>query len=160
VGPGNQLNSVFFVDQNTGYAPGETGTMLKTIDGGTSFTDGLTGYAVGDGYLSGLNHGTIYKTTNGGSSWAPVCETNHGFWSVYFFDSGNGYAMGAGQSMIKTSDGGLTWSEIPFKEGIPSLLLTSCDFIDSHTGFAAGISGYDNTGLIFKTYDVGINWSM
>lgn len=69
------LNSVFFSDENTGYAAGET--ILKTTDGGNTwvsqagqtpaaylnsvfFTGPGTGYAVGPG-------GTIIKTTNGGT---------------------------------------------------------------------------------------------
>ncbi|MFZ4564454.1 MAG: WD40/YVTN/BNR-like repeat-containing protein, partial [Bacteroidales bacterium] len=67
---GNTLQSVFFSNAGTGYAVGECGTILKTIDGGTSwsartggtnaelnsvfFTDVNTGYVVG-------SRGTILK---------------------------------------------------------------------------------------------------
>jgi hypothetical protein len=69
------LISVFFADQNTGYAVGISGTILKTTDAGATwtaqssgttnilhavyFTSANTGWAVGDS-------GTILKTTNGG----------------------------------------------------------------------------------------------
>jgi hypothetical protein len=72
---GSWLNSVVFTDVNTGYAVGDWGTIIKTINGGTTwitqpsgtsenlnsvfFTDSNTGYVVGSG-------GTILKTTNGG----------------------------------------------------------------------------------------------
>ena len=77
-GTTNTLNSVFFTDVNTGYAVGYSGTILKTINGGTAwtaqtsgttnvltsvfFTDSNTGYAVGW-------FGTILKTVNGGVNW-------------------------------------------------------------------------------------------
>ena len=35
---GNSLSSVYFTDNNTGYAVGFTGTILKTIDGGATWT--------------------------------------------------------------------------------------------------------------------------
>ena len=35
---GNGLNAVFFTDPYTGYAVGEAGTILKTADGGTTWT--------------------------------------------------------------------------------------------------------------------------
>ena len=35
---GNTLNSVIFTDANTGYAVGESGTIIKTIDGGLNWT--------------------------------------------------------------------------------------------------------------------------
>jgi photosystem II stability/assembly factor-like uncharacterized protein len=34
---GNMLNSVYFVDQATGYAVGNAGTIIKTTDGGISW---------------------------------------------------------------------------------------------------------------------------
>ena len=62
------------------------GTILKTIDGGTTwttlssgttndlnsvyFTDANTGYAVGD-------TGTILKTIDGGTTWTAIIERNN-----------------------------------------------------------------------------------
>jgi hypothetical protein len=73
---GNPLQSVFFVDNNTGYTVGSAGTILKTTNGGANWAsqssgttntlfsvhfplDAQTGYAVGE-------FGTILKTTDGG----------------------------------------------------------------------------------------------
>jgi len=72
---GYGLNSVYFTDENTGFAVGDNGTILKTTNGGINWltqnsgTDVIllsvhfptvdTGYAVGVGE-------TILKTVNGG----------------------------------------------------------------------------------------------
>jgi len=72
---GNPLNSVYFINANLGFSVGDVGTILKTDNGGMSwtpqiskttnsvmsvfFTDANTGYAVG-------GNGTILKTINGG----------------------------------------------------------------------------------------------
>ena len=34
----NALNSVYFIDTNTGWAVGDDGTMLKTTDGGLTWS--------------------------------------------------------------------------------------------------------------------------
>ena len=77
-GTNSRLNSVHFTDINTGYAVGEGGTVLKTVNGGASwiilsyqttsnflqsvyFTDDNFGYAVGEA-------GIILKTINGGKN--------------------------------------------------------------------------------------------
>jgi hypothetical protein len=72
---GQDLHSIFFSDVNTGYACGNLGRIIKTTNGGVTwtelyrpcdyslwsvcFTDSATGYLVGEA-------GTILKTTNGG----------------------------------------------------------------------------------------------
>ena len=74
---GNTLRAVYFPDVNTGYAVGDLGTMIKTVDAGASwtvlwsgsnkhlyavyFSNANTGYAVGVG-------GTILKTIDGGTT--------------------------------------------------------------------------------------------
>lgn len=90
--PNYAVTSVYFPDQNTGYAAGYTpnngqGVILKTTDGGLTwvndssgtwngltsvfFTDSTTGYVVGNG-------GTILKMGNGGTDFieerAPSCS--------------------------------------------------------------------------------------
>src|SRR5258707_4835165 len=75
---GNNLRGAAFVDANTGTVVGEYGTIVRTMDGGNSwtlqasgttqtlwavsFTDANNGTAVGEG-------GTRVRTTCGGSPW-------------------------------------------------------------------------------------------
>ena len=75
---GNSLYDVWMTDANTGTAVGAFGIIVRTTDGGTTwtaqdsgnfkkkkivwFTDATTGTAVGDG-------GTIVRTTDGGTTW-------------------------------------------------------------------------------------------
>jgi photosystem II stability/assembly factor-like uncharacterized protein len=109
---GNDLNSVYFSDANTGYAVGGMGTILKTSDGGATwviqnsgittylnavvFTDANTGYAVG-----GL--GKILKTINGGANWTAQISnvnTTDNLNSVYFTSADTGYVAGINGSKI------------------------------------------------------------
>src|SRR5438874_3398628 len=76
---GNNLRGASFVDANIGTVVGEYGTIVRTTDGGNSWTvqasdttqalwavsfaDANNGTAVGEG-------GTIVRTTDGGDHWA------------------------------------------------------------------------------------------
>jgi len=73
------LYDIQFIDNNNGWIAGAGGTILKTTNGGTNWTqvnnvtqnnlyslyfvNYTTGYAAGVG-------GTIIKTTNGGNNWS------------------------------------------------------------------------------------------
>jgi photosystem II stability/assembly factor-like uncharacterized protein len=77
-GTKNKLNSVSFTDSTTGYIVGNEGIILKTENGGGTwsplnsgtsnsllsvcFSDPATGYVVG-------SNGTILKTVNAGEEW-------------------------------------------------------------------------------------------
>ena len=112
------LNCVHFPTANRGYIAGNSGTILKSINGGATwttspagvttpffgiyFTDSITGYAVGAG---------IYKTVNGGTSWTPqVSPTSVALYSVFFINSTTGYICGHGGVVLKTINGGGTWT--------------------------------------------------
>src|SRR6266536_2308517 len=91
---GNNLRGASFVDASTGTVVGEYGTIVRTTDGGNSWTiqtsgttqtlwavsltDATNGTAVG-GTIGGS---TILKTTDGGDTWVP--EPNPG--TVFLFD--------------------------------------------------------------------------
>lgn len=132
-----------------------------------SFPDSLIGYSIGD-------EGTILHTRNGGNTWN-ILKTGRewfpirprGVWyyltSVCFTDSMNGYITGYGYAyqinavytltdsfILKTTDGGISWSEVEFFESE----LQSVYFSDATTGYAVG-----NRGRIIKTTDGGISWS-
>ncbi|MDX1421303.1 MAG: YCF48-related protein, partial [Rubricoccaceae bacterium] len=87
------LNAVHFVSADVGYAVGDAGTVLKTLDGGLFWTDvspggpdlfgvhffdASTGVVVGDG-------GAIGRTTDGGATWSRVPSgTSDPLYSVAF----------------------------------------------------------------------------
>src|SRR5712664_1744934 len=81
---GNNLRGASFVDANTGTVVGEYGTIVRTTDGGNSWTiqssgtvntlfgvsfiDTNTGAAVGGACGIG-GESTILRTTDGGNTW-------------------------------------------------------------------------------------------
>jgi len=75
---GGDLNSVYFVDENTGYAVGAGGRVVKSVNAGNSWTPQTSGTAnnlngvkftsATNGYACGDN-GTVIYTVNGGTTW-------------------------------------------------------------------------------------------
>src|SRR6266508_6011113 len=116
---GNNLRGASFVDANTGTVVGEYGTIVRTTDGGNSwtiqasgttqtlwavsFTDANNGTAVGEG-------GVILRTTDGGAHWvSQPSGTTLQLRGVSFSDSNNGTSVGEGGTIIRTTDGGNSW---------------------------------------------------
>lgn len=155
------LNSVFFTDSKTGYAVGDGGTILKTINGGTNwiqqvsgtteflnsvyFTDNKTGYAVG--------FGVILKTTDSGETWNATADIPIGEWcsSVFFPSKTTGYIATRANNHYKTTDAGNTWIQLiyPINNHVQSVYFT-----DTLTGYAAGLE------CISKTTDGGVSWTV
>jgi len=115
---GNELNSVYFLDNIIGYAVGDAGTILKTMNSGNSWefqssgtnmeirsihcpVDANTCYAVGYG-------GTILKTTNGGSNWSSQTSgTGNSLNSIHCpTDMNICYVVGDHGTILKTTNGG------------------------------------------------------
>src|ERR1035438_6186947 len=116
---GNSLRSVCFTDASTAYAAGDWGTILKTTNGGATWTllsSGTTEYLASvffpdasTGYVAGTG-GTILKTTDSGITWmADSTGTVQHLNSAFFTDASNGYAVGSFGTILKTTNGGTTW---------------------------------------------------
>ena len=169
--PHGNDSRVCFLDDNTGYAVGGAGMILKTTDGGTTWASqnsgtfiGLwsvhfpvnaqTGYAVG-GYWF-INEGpavyVILKTTDGGTTWASKASgTGLRLWSVHFpVDAQTGYAAGDSGMVLKTTDGGSIWTTQFSRVFDP---LSSVHFLDAQTGFVGGV-----LSPIQKTTNGGQSW--
>jgi photosystem II stability/assembly factor-like uncharacterized protein len=86
----------------------------------------------------------VWKTQNSG-----VKST---LFSVSFVDTLNGWAVGDSSVIIRTSNGGINWSEqsCPIK----SVLLRKVQFISKNVGFISGFNG-----SFFSTVDGGVNWN-
>lgn len=166
---GNPLYAVFFTDPAHGFAAGDAGTILKTTDGGATwtfhsggqdvqcismfFTGNNTGYIAGTKIPGGR---VILKTTDDGNSWnAMVSDTGSGLYSIFFPSNSIGYSAGLGGSILKTTDGGDTWTHYDIA---PHADIMSLYFTDDNTGYAAGFDDLDYTGILLKTIDGGDNW--
>jgi len=115
-GTGDNLYSVYFTDNQTGWVVGAYGTIMKTTNGGENwflqssgadnwlysvqFIDNQIGWAVG-------LWGTIIKTTNGGENWfSQSSGTSITLNSVHFTDNQTGWAVGENGTILKTTNGG------------------------------------------------------
>jgi photosystem II stability/assembly factor-like uncharacterized protein len=168
---GNTLWTVEFAG-GLGFAAGDFGTLLRTGDGGRSWTGVPTGttaslthvsigssstVVVGDGcYLSRSDDGGItFKRL------AVSCKP--GIASLAFPSAVNGYVLQADGSVLRTADGGDTFTaggSVPGTEATgpagPPDTATDIFFTDASTGFAVtrGSSG----GAVYRSTDGGHTW--
>lgn len=126
--PTDHLQAVYFVDETFGYAVGQSGGMLKATLDATVWT----------------------PITNGGTDWATSTTTVAStFRDVYFVDYVTGYAIGDDEIMLKTINGGATWTlEIVAPQAGNDLLDIS--FTDNYNAY---ISGTGTDGNVTALYD-------
>ncbi len=155
--------TVYFINENIGFATREHDEMFKTIDAGETWVEiSGPGEAIYDfhfldeniGFVTG-DHGATYKTNNGGNTWSQIFFQN-GFvyntsmYGIYFQDTNIGYATGARGRIIKTIDGGNTWTP----HSMTYIDFRQIQFLDSNTGYAQSRNNF------YKTIDGGDNWSL
>lgn len=110
--------------------------------------DGEHAIAVGD-------HGSIYRTENGGQSWQKAeSSTSRSLYSVSMADAAVGWAAGQYGTIIRTVDGGRTWAIQPSLEGKETLHLFGVHAVDADTAWVVGVWG---TRIL--TQDGGMTWS-
>lgn len=113
-----KLNAVFFPDYTTGYIVGNSGTILKTIDAGLTWsvqTSGTTNNlkslffaGANDGWACGTN-GTILKTSNGGSTWQSLTSGTTQTLNAIYFTGSIGFVVGTNGTVLKTTNNGTNW---------------------------------------------------
>ncbi|MGE5681230.1 MAG: YCF48-related protein [Bacillota bacterium] len=166
-GTTKQLRHVFFVDANTGWVVGEGGTILKTTNGGTSwsqqtlsgkdlligccFVNSTTGWIGGDG--------GVLKTTDGGATWNYQTGPT-GITKLYFLNASTGWAVGGADGstpvygdIYKTTDGGTTWTKQTNSSTWSRFY--GVQFADANNGWAYT----ESNGLLIKTSDAGTTWT-
>ncbi|MCH8531778.1 MAG: hypothetical protein LAT65_13080 [Saccharospirillum sp.] len=128
-----------------------------------SFVDTMNGWAVGRDTEDETND-SYYYTTDGGVNWqtgktgvyeqiGPYADR---FDLVQFVDNNHGYLAGVSRVM-RTTDGGLTWS-LAFQDG--GMNIYDMAFVDAQRGWLVGNGiGSDNAvAKIFYTENGGITW--
>jgi photosystem II stability/assembly factor-like uncharacterized protein len=155
---GGALRRVDFTGNLNGFAAGDRGSLIRTVDGGINWTpvdlgtredlagldfvDARTGFLAGDGNV-------LFKTVNGGDTWQ---QSNSGLvapdlWQLDAWDANRVYA-GCNNGVFMTTNGGTTWTQTAHTGIAYTLFLTG-----PQTILAGGISQF-----LFST-NSGSTWS-
>ena len=183
-----QLQTVQFLNLNVGYTAGFNGAFLKTTDGGANwnymngplgplasggkiiynlyFFDINTGWAVGE--APNASSAFVYKTTDGGVTWAAATNVpiiNNTFWGMDFLNPSLGYITGANGKVIKTTDGGVTWTDVSLTTTNYTVVGGAATLPKAQT--YAGLQVLDantivisslNNGCVLRTTNGGTSW--
>jgi photosystem II stability/assembly factor-like uncharacterized protein/cytoskeletal protein CcmA (bactofilin family) len=169
------LVTVHMVDASHGWAAGEDGEVLKTVNG-TDWSRANTGmtadytinsidavtstavWAAGQDISGGSpGEGAIFKYNNGSGSWSKLIPTSApGFLtSIDMVDTGTGYAVGGVDKAYKTTDGGSNW--VLLDTGLSGTMvppiITDISFIDQNVGFLS------DRGKVVTTVNGGQTWT-
>jgi len=128
-----RANAIHFSDSNNGWVVGQNGLVMKTSNGGNSWTyySLYIGLPFGLGFNSksvffldankgwittkpdGMSNAYVLYTNNGGSSWMwqPISSDNHSIYSIHFFDALNGGLICGNGLIFHTTSGGITGVE-------------------------------------------------
>ncbi len=160
---GNNLLSIFALDENYTWVSGENGTIYFTPDGGNQWMGQVTGttYDLRDiRFLSGNSgwavggdedNGIILHTTDTGMSWIEQdCDTAKNLNSISFVSNLAGWAAGDNGDILKTTNGGEEWTlrSLGSKDDIITI-----EFFTPAAGFALA------DDKLFKTADGGDSWT-
>ena len=171
------LHSVFFLNQNKGWAVGSKGVFLTTVDGGKTwqlktrptedalrdvyFADDQNGWLVCETNVYELKAkdeplAYLMNTSDGGSTWKrvniPDADVNTRLVRAVFTHGGRGWVFGEGGALFATRDAGETWVRLR----IPTRhLLLGGTFIDEDRGWLVGAGA-----TILETSDGGETWHL
>lgn len=157
-----RLVRVIFSDASNGWVFGETGVVLATRDGGTTWTHQspptkhlLLGGAFFDSsrlWLVGAG-ATIIHSSNSGVTWQKgfVRDDASGRINATSFAGDRlGWAVGSSGRIFTTTDGGRSW--FPQRSNVQADLL-DVKFINPSEGWAAGTDG-----TLLRTVNGGRHW--
>jgi photosystem II stability/assembly factor-like uncharacterized protein len=167
------VNAICLIDSLVGVAVGAEGTIQHTIDGGqtwtavesrttrdlwaVAFSDAKDGIAVG---RYGFGGPSMVRTEDAGRTWRAqpcrsgmvICDGTLLVTAMAFDRSGFGMAVGGAGAVIKTTDGGRSWTQLP--QNLTSIGLRSVAVLDDKTAVAVG-----RLGVILHTGDRGATWT-
>lgn len=156
-----KINSIYFINDNLGYAAGDFGLILRTTNAGQIwdtlyyqgtnlndivFIDSINGIAVGD-------NSQILRTMDGGNSWIAYDLGDQqtlpfDFFSVNYKSSNDLCVVGNKGSIIQSNDGGSTWVKYWRNNRIWSI-----EFCTDSIWWAVG-----ENGTLLKSSDFGSSW--
>jgi photosystem II stability/assembly factor-like uncharacterized protein len=183
-GYGKYYQGIDFLDAQHGWLVGENQVVLRTGDGGTTWTQqhldtrnyalhavqmwsDTRGWAVGNGGASS-GTGSAILATSDGLTWAPQAEPPYigVLKDLCFVSSTEGWAVGTSSHIVHTTTGGSAWTEshagVP--DGVDAVDFNGVDFADPPHGWAVGEDFYQLPqsnwwASVYLTSDGGASWS-
>ena len=157
----NGYYEVVFPSASVGYIVGSAGSIMKTIDGGSTWVDQTSpipdsffdvffkseteGWAVGD-------NGRMISTTDGGTNWIEHSQSNVLTLSdinVIYFVGSLGWMGSDDNNVYGTTDNGVSWDTLgTFTDDV-----TGLSFADASNGYVS----LDGAGISYST-DGGATW--
>lgn len=183
----SRTDDIWFLDAATGWAVNSDGRVLRTTDGGDSWTVQAElpdtylrciGFAGADrGWIGAITpQRRLFRTTDGGTSWQLVNNLPAGappsICGISVVDAMTVYASGTNFpnrpcAIVKTTDGGATWTAIDMSAH--AAILVDILFVSPTEGWVVG--GRDDVGrttpqrrrndvkpVILHTTDGGATW--
>jgi photosystem II stability/assembly factor-like uncharacterized protein len=182
-----RLRGVSAVSESVAWASGAGSTVLRTVDGGTTWqklkvtddaldfrdidaVDAQTAYALGTGNGPASR---IYKTTDAGKSWQLQFKNEDEkafFDAMTFWDATHGIVFGDSVDLklyvLITADGGRTWSRVP-NANLPAAQGNEGAFAASGTNIAVNGKSHAWIGTgaaaksrVLRTSDGGRTWQV
>jgi photosystem II stability/assembly factor-like uncharacterized protein len=157
-GTNYDLGSVYFLDENIGWAGGYYSSVLRTYDGGDHWISdhNLTGQESVSN-LQFINPDTgwcirssVMYTLNGGKNWYYGSGLpSYNIFDLHFVNFNAGWCVGAAGRIYKSENGGYSWVQKPV---VTDRDLFAVYFATENTGYVAG------EGIVLKTTDGGETW--
>lgn len=174
-GTTQQLFSVSAVSDQIGWAAGAAGTVRKTTNGGTTWTDGnptpgvisgdvynIYAWSANDAICTTSPAATfIYKTTNGGTNWVQVYTLAGGFIdALQMISPTEGYGVGdpvAGKwTIVKTTNGGTNWARMATE---PAVIGSDAGWNNSLHIVGTDMWFGTNGTKVYHSTDLGVTWT-
>ena len=164
------FTDISFGTSKVGYICGSMGALIKTTDGGKTWTKVQSDIKPSLNCIQALDdknvftaRNELYHTKDGGTTWETAGLENVGsaIFDLYFTSPGTGFI--AKNGVMKSTDSGKTWT-LKFDPGADeeyyALNYNQLQFLNANVGFCAGGKTYDGStvGNMVKTTDSGETW--
>jgi photosystem II stability/assembly factor-like uncharacterized protein len=163
----NALVEIYFLNENIGFVSGRNnngGTILKTTDGGITWTEIFNSNIVGEyvwklqileannnvifGSVESVapNLGKLIKSTDAGITWNSFNAPETDIQAVGFLDENHGWMGGHNTGFYETLNGGQTWTNLNIGGNLNRIF-----FINNSLAYASGTSIYKFTSETLST---------
>lgn len=143
-----RMNSQTLETYNISSLPSSIGAVFDI-----QFVNDTLVYAITSDNVQWWEKSALIMSIDGGNHWTLRSnpDSSRQLYCLHFIDGNNGFVAGISGTIHKTSDGGLTWTDVT--SGIAETF-SKAYFLNSLTGWMCG-----NAGIIIKTTDGGNNWT-